>query len=249
MSSAFFIGWDVGGWNCDKNGKSRDAIAILDARLSLVGRPWRGNLRDAINSATNSREWIAQLFGKCGVESPAPDAKCTLAIDTPLGFPSAFLALAMGAQPGGVIGVAASNPYLYRYTERALFRGNTGPLSAIKDMIGSQATKGMHALAKFAPHIERCGVWSDGEGLRAIEAYPAACRRFAADRDELNQLSPLGHGDLVDARVCALVAAMFARDAGSLHPPPPEVPIREGWIWVPKEGMIQELLTGRTRQV
>ena len=21
----YFIGWDVGGWNCDKNAKSRDA--------------------------------------------------------------------------------------------------------------------------------------------------------------------------------------------------------------------------------
>ena len=23
-----FLGWDVGGWNCDKNGKSRDATAV-----------------------------------------------------------------------------------------------------------------------------------------------------------------------------------------------------------------------------
>ena len=42
-------------------------------------------------------------------------------------------------------------------------------------MIGSQATKGMHVLAKFAPQIESCGVWTDG-GFRAIETYPTACR-------------------------------------------------------------------------
>jgi hypothetical protein len=27
MASAFFIGWDVGGWNCDDNSKSRDALS------------------------------------------------------------------------------------------------------------------------------------------------------------------------------------------------------------------------------
>jgi hypothetical protein len=28
--ASFFIGWDVGGWNCDKNRESRDALVILD---------------------------------------------------------------------------------------------------------------------------------------------------------------------------------------------------------------------------
>ena len=61
QAPAFFIGWDVGGWNCDKNGESRDAIVILDAdaknskgpyaailfkesRLSIFGG-WCGNGR------------------------------------------------------------------------------------------------------------------------------------------------------------------------------------------------------------
>ena len=29
----FSIGWDVGGWNCDKNQRSRDAIVILNPDL------------------------------------------------------------------------------------------------------------------------------------------------------------------------------------------------------------------------
>lgn len=33
---AYFVGWDVGGWNCDNNSESRDAIVILDANLALV---------------------------------------------------------------------------------------------------------------------------------------------------------------------------------------------------------------------
>jgi hypothetical protein len=99
--SAFFIGWDVGGWNCDKNGKSRDAVVILDAKLKLVGRPWRGNLRTAINTATNASDWVNWFFSLCVGQSrmnlwerrPASigiAARCrshrgiTIAIGTPL---------------------------------------------------------------------------------------------------------------------------------------------------------------------
>ena len=35
-----FIGWDVGGWNCDRNSKSRDALVVLDASgETLAGAP------------------------------------------------------------------------------------------------------------------------------------------------------------------------------------------------------------------
>lgn len=50
----FFIGWDFGGWNCDHNGKSRDAIVILNANKKIVGKPWRGNLRTSINEAKDT---------------------------------------------------------------------------------------------------------------------------------------------------------------------------------------------------
>ena len=73
--STFYIGWDVGGWNCDKNGKSRDALVILDAELKLVGRPWRGNLRTAINEAADASDWVNRLFGLCKAcpAEPLPD--------------------------------------------------------------------------------------------------------------------------------------------------------------------------------
>lgn len=179
----------------------------------------------------------------------AEDASLTLAIDTPLGFPTAFLSLAAGRQSVGSIGDSHCNPYLYRQTERLLFSGKRGPLSAVKDMIGSQATKGMHVLAKFAPRVERCGVWTDGASLRAIETYPAACRRSETDKSVLDTLQPLKHDDLVDARVCALVAYLFANTPDVFEEPPADIPAREGWIWVPKPGKMQELLTGRTRLV
>ena len=51
---AIYIGWDVGGWNCDKNKSSRDALVVLDANRTLLGQPWRGNLCAAINQANVS---------------------------------------------------------------------------------------------------------------------------------------------------------------------------------------------------
>ncbi|MBE0696097.1 MAG: hypothetical protein IH586_04165, partial [Anaerolineaceae bacterium] len=85
-----FIGWDVGGWNCDHNHNSRDALVILDAQLAVVGSPWRGNLRDSINQAGDTRAFLSSLFALCGAAQPPSSAPVTLAIDACLGFSVAF---------------------------------------------------------------------------------------------------------------------------------------------------------------
>jgi hypothetical protein len=90
----WFIGWDVGGWNCDKNQNSRDAIVILDAKHEIVGTPWRGNLPERINSGSTTTEWISALFNLCGSGVSSASGPVTLAIDTPLGFSDAFIQLA-----------------------------------------------------------------------------------------------------------------------------------------------------------
>ena len=176
-----FLGWDVGGWNCDKNGKSRDAIVILNQNLEIVGKPWRGNLR------------VTRL------------------------------------QPVNNIGKSDSNPYLYRHTEHHLFRHGLRPRSAIKDMIGSQATKGMHTVAKFAPRLLSRGVWTDGIGLTAIEGYPSACKKSETIMALWSRFRPLSHEDLDDALTCAFLAYLFATDREQLDNPD------ESWIWVPKD--------------
>lgn len=232
---SLFIGWDVGAWNCDKNGKSRDAIVILDDTLAVVGRPWRGNLRKCLAEAT-TRGWLKALFAKCEAEMPGGAVTVTMAIDTPLGYSDEFVGLITRhtlAEPDESSG---RNQYLFRQTERYLFRQGLRPLSAIKDMIGSQATKGLHALAKFAPTIESCGVWTDGQAFRAIETYPAACRDRPAVKTLLEGQGSLGHHDKDDARICAVVAYLFATNRDVLEEPPPSVPRREGWIWAPKRG-------------
>lgn len=115
--SSFFIGWNVGGWNCDKNGKSRDALSILDTNLSIVGQPWRGNLRKTINEATSATEFLCKLLSLCAVESPRA-IQVTMAIDTPLGFSEAFGDLVTGIRPVEVVGSSEENPYLFRASER-----------------------------------------------------------------------------------------------------------------------------------
>lgn len=85
----------------------------------------------------------------------------TLAIDTPLGFSDAFVQLITQSEAAASIEASNTNPYLFRRTEHYLFGQGLSPLSAIKDMIGSQTTKGMHVLARFALRIVECGVWYD----------------------------------------------------------------------------------------
>ena len=234
VAKTFFIGWDVGGWNCDHNRNSRDALVILDAALRIVGTPWRGNLRECIAVATTTGEWIRKLFSLCAASQPEEPMFATMAIDTPLGFSTEFVDLVTCRQWTDPLGSSDTNLYLFRQTERHLFKQGLTPLSAIKDMIGSQATKGIHALAKFAPTVESCGVWTDGRMLRAIETYPTACRDSQAVSALSKDHRPLSHSDLNDAQVCAVVAYLFATDRESLEPPCPNVPDREGWIWVPQ---------------
>lgn len=247
----FFVGWDVGGWNCDKNPASRDALVILDSDATIVGTPWRGNLREQINEASNSDEWIAALFKCCNLVAPTLGSHVVLAIDTPLGFSTAFAQLVTQLKRVDTLGDSSQNSYLFRETERFLFCKGLNPLSPVKDMIGSQATKGMHVLAKFAPEVLRCGVWKGNGSLTAIEAYPSACKsscrfqslvqRYGISKQMKPPLkrhaSGVDHQDKVDALICALVAWVFKTRSELLEHPNKLVPLSEGWIWVPTDAL------------
>ena len=227
---SFYIGWDVGAWNCDANPRSRDAIVILDSTLTIVGKPWRGNLRECICTAPTSTDLLKAVFSRCGAAFPDTPMHVVMAIDTPLGFSEEFASLVTKLKCVEAIGSSDTNPYLFRRTERHLFQHGLKPLSAVKDMIGSQATKGIHVLAKFAPRIESCGVWTDGQCFRAIETYPAACRETNAIKKCLNGREKLRPDDVEDARICALMAHLFATERETLEGPEGNVPRREGWI-------------------
>lgn len=247
----YFIGWDVGGWNCDRNPSSRDALVILDADGAIVGSAWRGNLARTISDAGTTRDWICALFALCKASIPPESAQVTLAIDTPLGFPEAFTRLASRLEYTDPGRQSEANPYLFRQTEQYLFEHGLKPLSPVKDMIGSQATKGMHVLARFAPRRARCGVWTDAAMLIVIEAYPAPCKRspiiasklagyglsVCGDPLEPSKAPSIDHQDKLDALTCALIARLFILDSGSLLPPLDCTPVEEGWIWLPCDAL------------
>ena len=246
--SPLFIGWDGGAWNCDKNPNSRDALVVIDSQRKLLGRPWRGSLRRLINQSVNTDDFLRLLLGLCALDgSHFGSAPVVLAIDTPLGFSQGFIDLLVNGHAAFPIDRSSENPYLFRRTERLLFERGLSPLSALKDMIGSQATKGMHVLARFAPQIETCGVWTDGQRLHAIEAYPSACKRsyimtelhreFGIKGQADSEL-PEGfqHGDQIDALTCALVAWLFHFQPDKLLQPEPNTPMKEGWIFALNDG-------------
>ncbi len=233
----FYIGWDVGGWNCERNPKSRDSLAVLqehDGRLAIAGRVSRGNIRDKINS---TNEIHAIVNSVCDTDI-RPEDKITMAIDTPLGFPIAIHNLLTQDQIAGEVPANyAQNPYLYRQTELWLFEKDFAPLSTIKDMIGSQATKGLHLLHKLGLKRTSCGVWTSGN-VTAVETYPTPCaesRQLAAAFALLS--GPFHTQDRMDAVYCALLARLFATNPSAVASPPPAIPTSEGWIWVPTDAI------------
>ena len=228
-----YIGWDVGGWNCDRNQKSRDALAILDSEGKPFGKPWRGNLRGTINTANTAHEFLTGVIVLCEPGcSDMPD-RAILAIDAPLGFPEAFIRMVTGGSHlKEVWDSSANNQYLYRFTERQLADDGITPLSSIKDMIGSQTTKAMHVVSKFTPKNTSKGVWTDDKCLTVIETYPSLCRaRLGKERPVSNSGSK---ADIDDARICARVARVFDQDNDCLVSPTPDTPCSEGWIWAPR---------------
>ncbi|WP_318652003.1 hypothetical protein [Pseudomonas sp. PDM16] len=218
---------------------------MLNSQCQLIGKPWRGNLRRCINQASDSADFISRLLGYCALDASGfRAAPVVLAIDTPLGFSTAFIELLVHGRAVDAVEGSSSNPYLFRQTERFLFERGLSPLSAVKDMIGSQATKGMHALARFAPDIEQCGVWTDNHLLSAIEAYPASCKRSSTLeglRTSVFQGADknwgLEHVDQEDALTCALIAWLFHFQPEQLAQPCVDVPRHEGWIFVPEDGL------------
>ena len=176
---------------------------------------------------------IVQL---CGLS--AKSGSITLAIDAPLGFPDAIVQLLAQRPIAAPNKEFRTNRYLFLRTERYLRERCFKPLSAIQDQIGSQATKGIHVLARFAPKLVDCGVWSDGGELTVIETYPAPCLKSKTitallQHDRYSKF--LEEDDRKDALICALVAQLFAETTGELVPPEKDVSTSEGWIWLPKD--------------
>lgn len=244
-----FLGWDVGGWHCDRNKASRDALvatAALEGATSLLGRPWRGNLR-ALLMAKTGASLVAGLLKLCEVE-PEAVSEVVVAIDTPLGWPSAMMKLASGGAPSFVSPLDGENPYTRRATELELIRRGFTPLSAVRDMLGSQSTKGLHFL-RAADLVEASpGIWRQTYNhclsVTALETYPSVALsipRLASIQAEvlgrcrgglMNADKPM-HDDIRDALACSLVGYLYSGSPSEIEPVPEGAPAGEGWIILP----------------
>lgn len=244
-AAAWFIGWDVGAWHCDK-GDSRDALVILNNQGKLLGKPWRGNLRSCIAQSENFDELLRLVEGLCGLQLPNQESlephSVTLAIDTPLGFSNDFVALLSGAATTKPFSKFSENPYLYRETELLLFQQGFGPLSAVQDRIGSQATKGLHFLRKFDFTPTPSGIWQLNQNHcqhNAFESYPTVLKTSALVAKYIEQLRTQTnfdswHEDIKDAAYCAIAALLQTQHPELMAAPEKDVST-ESWIYVPKE--------------
>lgn len=249
----YFIGWDVGAWGCRQGSSSQDALVVLALQndaLYLVNNMWRGNLVGTL-SAVDSLDKVINKHFKINIRG---EDRITIAIDTPLGFPIDTVALFAGTRPvTPTLEPHACNSFIYRQTEMWLASKQFPPLSAIKDMIGSQATKGMYLLHKFGLTVPKgkCGVWAGGN-VTAIECYPTTCKR--SDRKgyicygskilqkmyrKLTENMKTPTADEEDAIYCALVAYLYGCHPDSLESPSKEAPppATEGWVWYPKDAV------------
>jgi predicted nuclease with RNAse H fold len=245
----YFVGWDVGGWHCDKNRKSRDALAILcetKGRPRQVGKAFHGNIRSYIEEHL----CLAELVSECCNISVTKNDRITIAIDTPLGLPRGVISLVQKRALLAVPKASSENPYTYRQTEEWLCKQHFPALSVMTHMIGSQCTKGMYLLRKFdlTTTNRSCGVWKKGK-VTAIECYPATCKK-AKNKSYVVEGSAHVHrlfkqavgkqklaDDREDAVYCALIAYLFAKNPKMLVSPQNVPPAAEGWIWYPADAV------------
>ena len=243
--SVSFVGWDVGAWNCDK-GKSRDALCVLYGTsldsLTVAAPPWRGNLRQHLTTCSRPES----LLVKTGL--PTPASKVVVAIDTPLGWPVPFRRLLENGILETVPEQADKNPYLFRKCELQLFSRGFRPLSTVRDLIGSQSSKGLYYLHKAGYQQTEPAVWCR-DSWTAIETYPSPVRTSPLLQEHharLRQLQPFvlktgvgknAEADLLDSLWCALVAALYEFAPERLTGPSAEESAHreEGWIWLPDD--------------
>ncbi len=246
-----FLGWDVGAWNSDE-GTSRDALFALEGtsldELSICAgrRGYRPSpsapFRDDLVRARDP-SFLLELLGIRRMKR-----RVVLAIDAPLRWPNSFMELIQGRLPKEVPGeVAAENPIAFRLTERLL--ADFSVVSAVRDRIGSQATKAQFFLTQFGAKPIRPGVFSMADGWTIIETFPRVARMDGSTRRRVEkffpEVFPSGLGekpapvdcDLRDSLLCAHIAAVFelGEKDDLVRPLPSQRALveSEGWIWRP----------------
>jgi hypothetical protein len=252
VSSHYFVGWGVGPWNCD-DAKKRDALVVLSGdgdRVEVCGMPVRTNVRPVL-SEHRREELIRRLLSVCSV-GLTNGLRVTLAVDAPLGWPTAVFDLLHTRRTPAIPVDVDANPMLFRATERALLARGFRPLSAVRDMIGSQSTKAMYFLKRVGFSPIAAGVFRVASPRTAsvydvIETSPSCAKRSESVAEEHARLvddprvqaavddDPRARADLHNALYAAIIAHHFVRRRDTLAPPDVEIAMDEGWIWIPAD--------------
>ena len=181
--ATYYVGWDVGAWQCNISTQSHDAIAVFDETFKFVSSGL-GNVKDCLRGSKDFAGFLSEFAEKPDKTKFYKYDNFVIAIDAVLGWPKNFLRLvttpkisreelnALFPKDENI-----KNTFIFRQTERAVkttVKTKRNPLSAVKDQIGSQSTKALFLLKYLEFEKNGCSEWRDDCGNIAIETYPGA---------------------------------------------------------------------------
>ena len=232
-SKCLGIGWDVGGWRGNKNavamamwnGTGVDWVAVKRRKLPGVGATFAEFLEHFLGSE-------AKLRLEQAVDRKVP---VVLAIDAPLGLPTAFVdSLKHPADTqfesdfakGGFI----DNPLAFRETDRTVAEiFEKTPLSATFDKLGNPASVARWYVQQWTRTGARPSfkmmVKKGKPPFSLIEVYPALAKEMPQKasapctgyRKSIKRAAPKNE-DEKDAMLCALIALAYRRGDGRKLP-------------------------------
>lgn len=247
MTRTIGIGWDVGGWMGKANAFAAAEVSS-DGGVLWIGNPFCRRV------PREGGFLLPDLMSALGLGEHTlddADARIVVAVDAPLGFPSALRALVCGDRvaPHGPPRYIDS-PLGFRETERHVHRTfGWLPLSAPFDKLGNNATVAITHVGDWRHRHGFSVLPFDGDRharRQIIEVYPALVKQRRSQRvvDPFSQyLGGAIEGDphQRDARICALLALAFAADGSGTalprlkHPPKDSGDVfQEGWIYYPE---------------
>lgn len=237
------IGWDAGGWRGKKQGLA--ALARDEGGHIRLLQPPSGRSLEQWGEAHLLDRFVEVATG--GMVSRRSH-RVVIAIDAPLGFPSAFTGLLNGTAGTVDLGMEMiHNRYAFRETDRNIAGRFKMPLSASFDKLGNNATVAMHHVQGWRQQSLRVLPFDEDDGVSdiGIEVYPAiVCDAPGGERPAwLQQILDLAKelergSDTQDALVCAALALAYHSQGSHGFPrmvgPDRELPAGEGWIYTPE---------------
>lgn len=247
--STLSIGWDVGGWQGKNHGFALMKINS-NRKPVIIGKPITLKIPNSQKQSGGLFE-LEKVVEEAGGGQLSDYEKVVVAVDAPLGLPSAFKKFIndtdyIERRPG----IEIDNPLAYRLTERDIYKTvGKKPLSAPFGRLGTSMTVAMTHARYWAKKGFKTAPQQGVEiGKKVIiETYPAAMKELEAfkqpEKYGLPNFEFLSDHEK-DAAICALVGLCYLKEDASfigenveIHHPEPrdskclEKYAEEGWIY------------------